>query len=319
MRLMKIKILNQFDDYCMLIFMSLAHPIAVSFEFFPPGDDAGAAQLWTSIRRLAPLRPRFVSVTYGADGSTRTRTQTCVRRIASETDLTVAPHLTCIDATREDVLSLAARYWREGRRHIVALRGDASGIAGGTAGFAHAADLVQALRGVGEFDISVAAFPEGHPESGSVAADIENLQRKVDAGANRAITQFFFDTDAFLGYRDRCVKAGIAVPIVPGILPIKQFAQVRRFAEKCGTTVPGWLQRRFEAVDHDPAARHKVAADVALEQVRRLHRHGVAEFHFYTLNRPELTFEVCRALGLAPALQSHSMAEHCEAMEPLIA
>jgi methylenetetrahydrofolate reductase (NADH) len=308
MQLMKIKILNHFVACCMLNCMPVANPLAVSFEFFPPGDDAGAAHLWAAIKHLAPLRPRFVSVTHGADGSTRTRTQECVRCIADETDLTVAPHLTCIATAREDVLSLAQSYWREGRRHIVALRGDSPLMAGGTAGFAHAADLVRALRGVGDFEVSVAAFPEGHPESGSVAADIENLQRKVAAGANRAITQFFFDADLFLRYRDRCVAAGIEVPIVPGILPITKFAQMCRFAAKCGTNVPGWLQRRFEAVDHDPVARHEVAADVALDLVRRLQRHGVGEFHFYTLNRPELTFEVCCALGLPQAVPSRSMA-----------
>jgi methylenetetrahydrofolate reductase (NADPH) len=293
----------------MLNRMSQSKRLAVSFEFFPPADDSGAAQLWASVQRLAPLRPRFVSVTYGADGSTRSRTHACVRRIASETDLVVAPHLTCIAAERDEVLELASTYWREGRRHIVALRGDLPATAAAPAGaagtrptgFAFAADLVRALRGVGDFDISVAAYPEGHPESGSVAADIENLQRKIAAGANRAITQFFFDTDLFLRYRDRCVAAGIDVPVVPGILPITQFQQMRRFAARCGTTVPDWLQRRFEGLDHDPAARHKVAADVAVEQVRQLHRHGVADFHFYTLNRPELTYEVCRALGLQPA------------------
>ncbi|MFI4891360.1 MAG: methylenetetrahydrofolate reductase [NAD(P)H] [Steroidobacterales bacterium] len=289
--------------------MPLSKRIAVSFEFFPPADDSGAAQLWESIQRLAPLRPRFVSVTYGADGSTRSRTHDCVRRIANETDLVVAPHLTCVTADRDEVLGLAATYWREGRRHIVALRGDAPATAtalagspgGRTAGFAYAADLVRALRGIGDFDIAVAAYPEGHPESGSVAADVENLQRKIAAGASRAITQFFFDTDLFLRYRDRCVAAGIDVPIVPGILPITQFAQMRRFAARCGTSVPDWLQRRFDGLDHDPAGRLLVAADVAVEQVRSLHRHGVGEFHFYTLNRPELTYEVCRALGLHPA------------------
>jgi methylenetetrahydrofolate reductase (NADPH) len=313
MHLMKIKILNQFVGCCMLIFMPVSNPIAVSFEFFPPGDDAGTAQLWKTINRLAPLRPRFVSVTQGADGSTRTRTQACVRCIANETEFTVVPHLTCIATAREDVLSLAKSYWREGRRHIVALRGDLPSNPGGTAGFSPAADLVRALRGIGDFDVSVAAFPEGHPESGSIAADIENLQRKVAAGANRAITQFFFDADLFLRYRDRCVAAGIEVPIVPGILPIAQFAQMCRFAAKCGTNVPGWLQRRFEAVEQDPVARHDVAANVALELVRRLHRHGVGEFHFYTLNRAEITFAVCRALGLAAVAPARPVAAHRQA------
>lgn len=292
--------------------MPVANPIAVSFEFFPPGDDAAAGQLWTSVKRLAPLRPRFVSVTQGADGSTRTRTQACVRCIAKETDLTVVPHLTCIATAREDVLSLAASYWLEGRRHIVALRGDSPSTPGGPAGFAHASDLVRALRGVGDFDVTVAAFPEGHPESGSFDVDIENLQRKIVAGANRAITQFFLNADLFLRYRDRCVAAGIDIPIVPGILPITRFVQMCRFAAKCRTNVPGWLHRRFEAVEQDPAARHEVAVDVALELVRRLQRHGVAEFHFYTLNRPEITFEVCRALGLPGTAPARPMAARLE-------
>jgi methylenetetrahydrofolate reductase (NADPH) len=292
--------------------MAAANPIAVSFEFFPPGDDAAATQLWTSIKRLAPLRPRFVSVTQGADGSTRTRTQACVRCIANETDLTVVPHLTCVATAREDVLSLAASYWSEGRRHLVALRGDAPSTPGGTAGFAHASDLVRALRGIGDFDLSVAAFPEGHPESGSFAADIENLRRKVAAGANRAITQFFLNADLFLRYRDRCLAAGIEIPIVPGILPIHRFAQMCRFAAKCGINVPGWLHRRFEAVEQDPVARHEIAADVALELVRRLQRHGVREFHFYTLNRAEITLEVCRALGLPGTVPVRPMAARLE-------
>jgi methylenetetrahydrofolate reductase (NADPH) len=299
--------------------MPMVNPIAVSFEFFPPREPAGAVQLWATIKRLAPLRPMFVSVTCGADGSTRTGTQECVRCIANETDLTVAPHLTCIATAREEVLGLAESYWREGRRHIVALRGDSPSEAAGTAGFAHAEDLVRALRGVGDLEISVAAFPEGHPESGSVAADIENLQRKVAAGANRAITQFFFDADLFLRYRDRCIAAGIEVPIVPGILPITQFAQMRRFAAKCGTAVPGWLHRRFEAVDDNPVAGHEVATDVALELVGRLRRHGVGAFHFYTLNRPEITFDVCRSLGLPWSLPSRPTAAHQEATGLLIA
>ncbi len=205
------------------------------------------------------------------------------------------------------MLELASAYWREGRRHIVALRGDApatapAGAGGGRSnGFAYAADLVRALRGIGDFDIAVAAYPEGHPESGSVAADIENLQRKIAAGANRAITQFFFDTDLFLRYRDRCAAEQIDVPIVPGILPIVQFAQMRRFASRCGTSVPDWLRRRFEGLENDAAGRRQVAADVATEQIRQLQRHGVGEFHFYTLNRPELTYEVCRRIGIQPA------------------
>jgi methylenetetrahydrofolate reductase (NADPH) len=283
---------------------------AVSFEFFPPSDDAMAAQLWAAVQRLAPLSPRFVSVTYGADGSTRSRTHACVLRILRETALTVAPHLTCVGATREQVVGIAQDYWRHGVRHLVALRGDAAGVAAQGAppaphqphpgGFAHASDLVAGLRRTADFEISVAAFPEGHPETGSVQADLENLKRKIDAGAGRAITQFFFDTDVFLRYRDRCDAAGIRACIVPGILPITRFAQMLRFAERCGASIPHWLQQRFDGLDDDPDTRRMIAAHVAIEQVQRLRQHGVEEFHFYTLNRAELTYAICHALGLRP-------------------
>jgi methylenetetrahydrofolate reductase (NADPH) len=267
-------------------------------------------QLWDCVQRLAPLRPNFVSVTYGADGSTRTRTHECVLRILSETDLVVAPHLTCVGASRAEVLRIAQEYWRQGVRHLVALRGDAPAAnlspdgryrphAGG---FAYASDLVAGLTGVGKFDMSVAAYPEGHPESGSVDADLENLKRKVDAGASRAITQFFFDTDVFLRYRDRCVAAGIRADIVPGILPITRFPQLLRFAERCGASVPAWLRQRFDGLDEDAETRRIIAANVAIEQVQRLREHGVQEFHFYTLNRAELTYAICHALGLRPRL-----------------
>jgi methylenetetrahydrofolate reductase (NADPH) len=277
----------------------------VSFEFFPPSDDAMAAQLWAAVQRLAPLSPRFVSVTYGADGSTRSRTHACVLRILRETALTVAPHLTCVGATREQVLGIAQDYWRHGVRHLVALRGDGAGVATpgappGPQGFAHASDLVAGLRRTADFEISVAAFPEGHPETGSVQADLENLKRKIDAGAGRAITQFFFDTDVFLRYRDRCDAAGIRACIVPGILPITRFAQMLRFAERCGASIPRWLHQRFDGLDDDPDTRRMIAAHVAIEQVQRLRRHGVGEFHFYTLNRAELTYAICHALGLRP-------------------
>lgn len=301
MLLMKIMILNQSHVCCMLIRMPARHPIAVSFEFFPPADDAGDAALWETIRRLAPLGPRFVSVTDGTDGSTRTRTPAYVRRIAAGSQLTVVPHLTCVAAGRDEVLARAADYWRDGYRHVVALRGDARRAAT-KPGFAYAADLVRALRQRGDFDISVAAYPEGHPESGSVAADVENLGRKVAAGANRAITQFFFDTEAYLRYRDRCAAAGIRVPIVPGILPIVHFAQMRRFAARCGAVVPGWVERRFAGLEHDPAASLCVAIEIVVEQVLSLRRAGVGEFHFYTLNRAALTLEACRALGLRSAV-----------------
>jgi methylenetetrahydrofolate reductase (NADPH) len=286
----------------------VSNPVAVSFEFFPPGDDAMARQLLDAVNRLAPLQPNFVSVTYGADGSTRARTHDCVLRILRDTDLRVAPHLTCVAASRDAVLELAREYWGAGVRHLVALRGDIpashrsadGGYRPQRDGFAFASDLVAGLKSAGDFDISVAAYPEGHPESGTVDADLENLKRKIDAGAGRAITQFFFDTDIFLRYRDRCAAAGIRAHIVPGILPITRFPQMLRFAARCGTAVPDWLCSQFDGLDDDPETRRMIAANVAIEQVQRLRRHGVDEFHFYTLNRAELTYAICHALGLRP-------------------
>lgn len=286
----------------------MSNPVAVSFEFFPPSDEPMGRQLWDCVQRLAPLRPNFVSVTYGADGSTRTRTHECVLRILRETDLVVAPHLTCVGASREAVLTIAREYWQQGIRHMVALRGDVpvddlspDGCYRPRAGgFAYASDLVAGLTGIGKFDLSVAAYPEGHPESDGVEADLENLKRKVDAGADRAITQFFFDTDAFLRYRDRCVTAGIRAALVPGILPITRLPQLLRFAERCGASVPQWLRQRFDGLEDDPETRRMIAANVAIEQVQRLREHGVDEFHFYTLNRAELTYAICHALGLRP-------------------
>jgi methylenetetrahydrofolate reductase (NADPH) len=278
--------------------------VAVSFEFFPPKDEAMERTLWASIERLAPLSPRFVSVTYGADGSTRERTHNVVSRIQHETRLTAAPHLTCVGATREEVLDIAHRYWDEGVRHIVALRGDPPA---GTAayqphpgGFAYAADLVEGLRSVGDFEISVAAYPEKHPEAPTAAFDIDVLKRKQDAGATRAITQFFFEPATYLRFRDACVAAGITMSIVPGILPITRFPQLTRFAARCGASVPDWLEERFEGLDDDADTRKLIAAAVAIEQVARLRREGVGEFHFYTLNRAELTYAICHALGLRP-------------------
>jgi methylenetetrahydrofolate reductase (NADH) len=267
-----------------------------------------AQQLWQSVQRLAPLRPSFVSVTYGADGSTRERTHEFVQRVLRETDLRVAPHLTCVGASRDEVLEIARDYWQQGVRHMVALRGDApaANLSGDgryqphPQGFAYASDLVGGLFQVGNFDISVAAYPEGHPESGGVDADLENLKRKVDAGADRAITQFFFETDLFLRYRDRCAAAGIEANIVPGILPITRFPQLLRFAARCGASVPDWLRARFDGLDDDPDTRRMIAANVAIEQVQRLRQHGVEEFHFYTLNRAELAYAICHALGLRP-------------------
>ena len=286
----------------------MANAAAVSFEFFPPSDESMGLQLWNCVQRLAPLQPDFVSVTYGADGSTRTRTHECVLRILRETNLVVAPHLTCVGASRAEVLRIAQDYWQQGVRHLVALRGDAPAANLSPegryhphpGGFAYASDLVAGLAGVGKFDVSVAAYPEGHPESVGVDADLDNLKRKVDAGAGRAITQFFFDNDAFLRYRDRCAAVGIRADIVPGILPITRFPQLLRFAERCGASVPAWLRQRFDGLDDDPETRRMIAANVAIEQVQRLREHGVHEFHFYTLNRAELTYAICHALGLRP-------------------
>jgi methylenetetrahydrofolate reductase (NADPH) len=282
----------------------MSHTLRVTFEFFPPADATMAQTLWKSIERLAPLAPAFVSVTYGADGSTRERTHDVVSRIQRETSLIGAPHLTCIGAPREEILEIARGYWDEGIRHLVALRGDPPGGEAGyqphPGGFAYAAELVAGLRRIAPFDISVAAYPEVHPEARSAEVDLDNLKRKIDAGASRAITQFFFDTGVFLRFRDRCAAAGIEAPIVPGILPITRFPQVLRFAARCGTGVPQWLHERFAGLESDEETRRLLAASVAIEQVQALERHGVREFHFYTLNRAELTYAICHALGLRP-------------------
>jgi methylenetetrahydrofolate reductase (NADPH) len=263
------------------------------------------ATLWKSVQRLAPLSPRFVSVTYGADGSTRERTHNIVTRIQRETSLVGAPHLTCVGASRGEVLDIARAYWDQGIRHIVALRGDPpqgqSRYVPHPDGFAYASDLVAGLANVADFDISVAAYPEVHPEAPSADFEIEYLQRKFDAGATRAITQFFYDVDVFLRFRDRCEAAGIRKPIVPGILPITRFPQVLRFASRCGASIPEWLKERFHGLDDDHETRRMIAASVAIEQVHALVRHGVRDFHFYTLNRAELTYAICHALGLRPA------------------
>jgi methylenetetrahydrofolate reductase (NADPH) len=278
--------------------------IRVSFEFFPPADAAMETTLWRSLERLAPLTPRFVSVTYGADGSTRERTHGIVTRIQRQTRLTGAPHLTCVGATRSQILDIARAYWDEGIRHVVALRGDPPHGQGAYRphpdGFAFAADLVAALRALAPFEISVAAYPEVHPEACSAAADLDNLKRKIDAGATRAITQFFYDIGVFLRFRDRCAALGIEAPLVPGILPITRFPQVLRFARTCGASIPSWLRERFDGLDDDAETRRLIAAAVAIEQVEELRRHGVREFHFYTLNRSELTYAICHALGLRP-------------------
>jgi methylenetetrahydrofolate reductase (NADPH) len=288
--------------------VAMGTPIRVSFEFFPPGDTGMEATLWKSVERLAPLAPRFVSVTYGAGGSTRERTHKMVTRIQRETSLVGAPHLTCLGASRGEILDIARQYWDQGIRHIVALRGDPpQGQADWKThpdGFPFAADLVEGLTSVGNFDISVAAYPEPHPEAPSPKFDLDNLKRKIDAGASRAITQFFFDTDIFLRFRDRCAAAGIHAPIVPGILPVTRFPQVVRVAARCGASVPDWLRSRFDGLDEDDDTRRMIAASVAIEQVQSLVRHGVRDFHFYTLNRAELTYAICHALNVRPQAAS---------------
>jgi methylenetetrahydrofolate reductase (NADPH) len=278
--------------------------VEVSFEFFPPHSEKMQATLWDSIQRLAELSPRFVSVTYGADGSTRERTHDVVERIVNETELTAAPHLTCIDASRGEIDDIARGYWDMGVRHLVALRGDPPQGSGDyrprSDGYAYASDLVAGLRRVADFDISVAAYPEVHPEAPSPLFDLDNLKRKLDAGATRAITQFFFDNDVFLRFRDLCGTAGIESSIVPGILPITRFPQLTKFAAQCGASVPDWLRERFEGLDDDDDTRRLIAANVAIDQVRTLQAEGIHEFHFYTLNRSELTFAICHALGVRP-------------------
>lgn len=281
-----------------------ARTVDVSFEFFPPHTETAEANLWASIQRLEVLAPRFVSVTYGADGSTRERTHAAVKRIVSETKLTAAPHLTCIDATRGEIDDIAREYWDMGIRHLVALRGDAPKGAGDYKphpdGYAYASDLVEGLRKIGDFDISVAAYPEVHPEAPNPKFDLDNLKRKLDAGATRAITQFFFDAEHFLRFRDLAAAAGIDAAIVPGILPITRFPQLTRFAEQCGASVPDWLVDRFAGLEDDAETRQLIAASVSIELVRSLQAEGVSEFHFYTLNRSELTFAICHALGVRP-------------------
>lgn len=276
--------------------------VDVSFEFFPPKNEAMEKTLWSSIEHLAVLKPRFVSVTYGADGSTRERTHAAVERILTQTDLTAAPHLTCVGAKREEIDDIAREYWDMGIRHLVALRGDppkdAADYQPHPDGYGYASDLVSGLKKIADFDISVAAYPEVHPEAISAKADLDNLKRKIDAGASTAITQFFFDVSKYLRFRDRCAGAGIDAPIIPGILPITRFPQLQSFAEQCGASVPDWLTERFEGLEDDAETRKLIAASVVIEQVALLKREGVKEFHFYTLNRYELTFAICHAIGV---------------------
>ncbi len=283
---------------------SVATAPTVTFEFFPPNTPAMEKTLWESIERLAVLEPRFVSVTYGADGSTRARTHAAVERIMRETALTAAPHLTCIGASKDEIDDIARQYWDMGVRHLVALRGDppkgSDTYEPHPQGYAYASDLVAGLRKVADFDISVAAYPEVHPEAPNRQFDLDNLKRKLDAGASRAITQFFFDIELYLRFRDSCAAADIDSLIVPGILPITRFPQLERFANMCGASVPAWLRERFAGLEDDPETRQMIAASVAIEQAQMLSEVGINEFHFYTLNRAELTFAICHALGVRP-------------------
>jgi methylenetetrahydrofolate reductase (NADPH) len=274
----------------------------VSFEFFPPKTPEMEAKLWQAVKRLEPLAPRFVSVTYGAGGSTRERTHATVVRIRRETRLEPAAHLTCVGATREEIDAVAEHYWEAGIRHVVALRGDPPLDRGRytphPGGYAHASDLVAGLKRVADFEVTVAAFPEVHPEALSAEADLDTLKRKIDAGAARAITQFFFDTEVYLRFVERARARGITVPIVPGILPVTNVAQTRKFAAQCGATLPAWMSGLFEGLDDDPETRRLVAASIAIEQCRLLQAEGVREFHFYTLNRADLAVAICHMLGV---------------------
>jgi methylenetetrahydrofolate reductase (NADPH) len=276
--------------------------IDVSFEFFPPKTEAMAETLWRSIEMLAPLGPRFVSVTYGAGGSTRARTHATVVRIARETSLTAAAHLTCVDASREEVDEVARSYWEAGIRHLVALRGDppeaGRAFERHPQGYANAAELVAGLRRIADFDISVACYPEVHPEADCPDSDLDNLLRKIDAGASRAISQFFFSADCFLKFRDRVAALRPEVEVVPGILPVTNVAQARRFAGLCGAAIPAWMDELFEGLDDLPAARQLVAATIAGELCGQLYAGGVRKFHFYTLNRAELAYAICHLLGV---------------------
>lgn len=282
-----------------------ACPVRVSFEFFPPKTPEMEETLWASIKRLAPLGPHFVSVTYGAGGSTRERTHATVKRLVEETSLAPAAHLTCVSATREEVNEVVRAYWEAGVRHIVALRGDpAEGIGAAfrphPGGYEGSPELVAGIRAIADFEVSVSAYPEKHPESVSIDADIELLKRKVDAGASRAITQFFFDNDVYFRYLDKVRARGIDIPIVPGILPVQNFKQAANFAARAGASVPAWLANRFDGLDNDVETRRLIAAAVAAEQVIDLVDRGVTDLHFYTMNRADLVYAICRLLGLRP-------------------
>ncbi|MDZ7128974.1 methylenetetrahydrofolate reductase [Escherichia coli] len=274
--------------------------INVSFEFFPPRTSEMEQTLWNSIDRLSSLKPKFVSVTYGANSGERDRTHSIIKGIKDRTGLEAAPHLTCIDATPDELRTIARDYWNNGIRHIVALRGDLPPGSGKPE--MYASDLVTLLKEVADFDISVAAYPEVHPEAKSAQADLLNLKRKVDAGANRAITQFFFDVESYLRFRDRCVSAGIDVEIIPGILPVSNFKQAKKFADMTNVLIPAWMAQMFDGLDDDAETRKLVGANIAMDMVKILSREGVKDFHFYTLNRAEMSYAICHTLGVRPGL-----------------
>jgi methylenetetrahydrofolate reductase (NADPH) len=287
------------------------HPTAsgsrfrISYEFFPPKTLEMETQLWESVKRLEALQPHFVSVTYGAGGSTRERTHHIVARIARETKMKPAAHLTCVSASRTEIDAIIKDYWDAGVRHIVALRGDPPGGVGtpfmpNPLGYPTSTHLVRGIKAIADFEISVSTYPEGHPESANIEQDLDALESKIDAGATRAITQFFFDNDIYFRFLDRARSRGITIPIVPGIMPIRNFKQVAGFAQKAGASVPRWLAERFEGLEDDSETRALVAATTAVEQVMGLARAGVEEFHFYTNNRADMVFAICHLLGVRP-------------------
>jgi methylenetetrahydrofolate reductase (NADPH) len=280
--------------------------VSVSFEFSPPKTPEAEESLWTCIRRLEPLNPSFVSVTYGAGGSTRERTHRTVKRMLDETTLKPAAHLTCVGASREEVDEVVRDYWESGIRHIVALRGDPPGAIGGAYvphadGYANATELTRGIRAVAPFEVSVGLYPQVHPESPGIDHDIDVLKAKIDAGATRAITQFFFDTDTFLRFMERVRKAGVTIPISPGIMPVSNFKGLQRMADPCGIPLPGWLGNLFEGLDNDPETRRLIACSIAAETCARLAEEGFTDFHFYTLNRADLVYAICRVLGVREA------------------
>ncbi len=294
------------------LFAGLPGDAEISFEFFPPKTEKMEEQLWDSIVTLAPLAPRFVSVTYGAGGSTRERTHNTVARIAKETSIPAAAHLTCVDASRDEIAEVAHAYWQAGVRHIVALRGDPSnsdkGFQPHPGGYANATELVEGLRKLHPFEISVSGYPETHPESPNTQSDLDYLKQKLDAGATRAITQFFFEPETFFRFRDAAAAAGIDAEIVPGIMPVSNFAAIQRTSKMTGTAVPDWMAHLFEGLDDHPPARQLVAATIAAELCRRLYAGGVRQFHFYTLNRAELSYAICHLLGKRPAAAAKEQA-----------